>query len=161
MHETPKEATSLHHPLTVFSPPHILFVCCCFLFQIQFAIKIHNEMNLLQGKLQRWPLTCNSARQVAWGQFQNMRQVTCFSSVSAHIDVTCRKGAQCRAASRNMRYLKLPMIGWKVSVMVWIQSQGVVQESSVLSDQVNHNVLKGYYGFFCPMTPKINCLPQL
>lgn len=40
------------------------------------------------------------------------------------------------------------------------QKQKELQKSSFLSDNLNHNILKGCLNFF-PLTPKINCLPKL
>ncbi len=42
-----------------------------------------------------------------------------------------------------------------------ILSEGDVQKSNVLSDNLNYKILRGCYGNFYPMTPKINCPPQL
>ncbi len=38
------------------------------------------------------------------------------------------------------------VIGRKIPVMVWTQSQGEEQKSSVLSDHLNYKMMKGYYG---------------
>ncbi len=51
-------------------------------------------------------------------------------------------------ANRNTRSLNWPMIGQKVPVMVWIQSQLELENCNVLSDHLNYNLLKGYYGIF-------------
>ncbi len=49
-----------------------------------------------------------------------------------------------RAASRNT----WAVTGWKMSIIIWIQSQREEQKSSVLSDQLNYKMLKGYNGIF-------------
>ena len=59
----------------------------------------------------------------------------------------------CRTANRNARSLKWPVIGLNILSQdifskAWIQSQEEVQKSSVLSDNLNYNMLKGYYGIF-------------
>ena len=62
-------------------------------------------------------------------------------------------------ANRNALSLKWPVIGQSLPsrarfFKAWKQSHEEVQKSSFLSEHLNYNMLKGYYGIFALMMPK-------
>ncbi len=112
-HETPKEATLLHPPLSVFCLARVSF-CLSSLSLLRVMTRWNCCRERCSGV--NWSVPArlkptevvarSSACQVTRGQCQHMRNVTCFNSQSALGDLTCCWEAQHRAAVMNTRSRK-------------------------------------------------------
>ncbi len=151
----------MHPPLSVFLPfPPVV--------TLSFKASLYQRFTMTQSSCREscssvnWPIStwlkladgvaCNSACQVARGQFYIVRHIT------------CRLEAQCRAAKRNTSSLKLPSLT-RSPITVWIQhqpeyrAQGEVEKFSFRPPELQY--AERLLWIFYTMTPKIHCLPQL
>ncbi len=126
---TPKEATPLHPPLPVFASVHILL--CLFVVPLSFKVSSHQRFTS--------QLMVSPADTMVTRGKSLVNQLVAMSPVAKKCSVEQPIGTR---ALWNDLWLADKCPSWSSFPKAWMQGQGEVQKSSVLSGYLNYNMLK-------------------